>query len=75
MPIPTILRRVRLYKLLRSGVTFSVDELAKMHHVSRRTIVRDLAALQASDERFELMGTDGVEAVRLCASAADEDES
>jgi hypothetical protein len=45
-----------------------------MHHVSQRTIVRDLAALQASDERFELVEAGGVQTVRLCASQVNEEE-
>jgi predicted DNA-binding transcriptional regulator YafY len=71
MPIPPVIRRVSLYKLLRSGVTFSVEELAELHAVSAHTIVRDITALRQADDRCELIETGGVRAARLDVAAPD----
>lgn len=54
MPNRNIVRRVRLYKLLRTGRTFSIDELAEILGVEERIIHRDLAVLQQGNERIEI---------------------
>lgn len=59
MPNHNIVRRVRLYKLLRTGRRFSVDALAGMLGVEERTILRDLAVLQQGTERIEIIEESG----------------
>jgi predicted DNA-binding transcriptional regulator YafY len=59
MPHLNIVRRVRLYKLLRTGRPFSVDALAEIFGVEERTILRDLAVLQQGSERIEVIEANG----------------
>ena len=68
MPLPNIVRRVRLYKLLRTGQAYSVDELAAHFRVGRRTIHRDLAVLQRGSERIEFVEANGQGPVCLAFS-------
>ena len=64
MPHPNIVRRVRLYKLLRTGRAFAVDVLAGIFGVEERTILRDLAALQGT-EHIEITEESGQGPARL----------
>jgi predicted DNA-binding transcriptional regulator YafY len=65
MPLPNIVRRVRIYKLLRTGQAYSVDELASIMSVGRRTIRRDLDVLRRGSDRFELAEGNGQGSIRL----------
>jgi predicted DNA-binding transcriptional regulator YafY len=65
MPLPNIVRRVRIYKLLRTGQAYSVDELASILCVARRTIRRDLAVLRRGSDRFEMAEGNGQRSIRL----------
>ncbi|HJS06361.1 MAG TPA: HTH domain-containing protein [Pirellulales bacterium] len=65
MPLPNIVRRVRIYKLLRTGLAYSEDELASLLRVGRRTIRRDLAVLRQGSDRFELAEANGRRSIRL----------
>jgi predicted DNA-binding transcriptional regulator YafY len=55
MPHHNIRRRVQLYKLLRTGRSFSINELAKILGVGERIIHRDLAVLQRGSEEIEII--------------------
>ena len=65
MPLESIVRRVRIYKLLRTGQAYSVDELASILSVGRRTIRRDLAVLRQGGDRFEMAEGNGRRSIRL----------
>jgi hypothetical protein len=65
MPLPNIVRRVRIYKLLRTGQAYSVDELASMMSVGRRTICRDLAVLRQGSDQFEVAEGNRRRSIRL----------
>jgi predicted DNA-binding transcriptional regulator YafY len=65
MPLPNIVRRVRIYKLLRTGQAYSEDELASILSVGRRTIRRDLAVLRQGSDRFEMAEGNGRRCIRL----------
>ncbi len=65
MPLPNIVRRVRIYKLLKTGQAYSEDELALILCVGRRTIRRDLAVLRQGADRFELAEGNGQRSIRL----------
>jgi hypothetical protein len=55
MPHHNIVRRVRLYKLLRTGRTFAINELAEILGVEERIIHRDLAVLQQGSDHIEII--------------------
>jgi predicted DNA-binding transcriptional regulator YafY len=59
MPHLNVVRRVQLYKMLKSGRAYAIDELAALLGVKARTIHRDLAALQRGNERIEIFEADG----------------
>ena len=65
MPLPVVVRRVRLYKLLCTGVPFAVEDLARMLCVGRGTIRRDLATLVNTGEPVEMARCNGRRLVRI----------
>jgi len=59
MPHFNIVRRVRLYKMLKTGRAYTVNELAERLGVAESTIHRDLAVLQQGSERIEIIEASG----------------
>jgi predicted DNA-binding transcriptional regulator YafY len=54
MPLPFVVRRIRIYKLLRSGLPIAIDELARVCNVEERTIHEDLNVLKKGGAPVQL---------------------